>query len=269
MKISTLITMFALALILCPAYSFSQEIEVTPGKMMFAANAGASQTQQVFVKNKGKTEQSFIFNLADWLTDENGEVKYFNPGSTSRSCSEWITVTPNVVTLQPNESARVNVTILVPENEMSTKWSMLFVESAKEQTGPKAIDKDVQMGLNVSARIAVPIYQSPAGNTFFKGTIDGLAEMISEDGKRSFESEVINIGDKILNCKVYYTIINLETAEEIMSDPIEFSLLPESSKKVPYTMTEDLAKGKYSVTAILDYGINDELEGVELNIEVK
>jgi len=269
MKISTLITMFAVALFLCPNYANSQEIEVTPGKMMFAANAGSSQTQQVFVKNKGNTEQSFIFNLADWLTDENGEVKYFNPGSTSRSCAEWITVTPGVVTLQPNESARVNVTMLVPEDDMATKWAMLFVESAKEQTGPKAIDKDVQMGLNISARIAVPIYQSPAGNTFFKGTIDGLVEVLTEEGDRSFESEVINIGDKILNCKVYYTIVNLKDAEEMMSDPFEFSLLPESSKKVVYNLDDKLKKGNYSVTAILDYGINDELEGVQLDIEVK
>jgi len=269
MRIITLLTTMAAAMWLIPASLQGQELEVTPGKLMFSTNPGSSQTQQVFIKNKGASDQSFIFNLADWLTDENSEIRYFEPGSTARSCAGWVTVTPSVVSLQPNESATVNVTMLVPEDEMSTRWAMLFVESAKEQTGPQAIDKDVQMGLTVSARIAVPVYQSPNGNSFYKGTIDNLEEIIDDSGSRKFESEVINIGDKILNCKVYYTIVNLNTAEEITSEPIEFSLLPESSKKVDYSPDNELDSGNYSVTAILDYGHNDELDGVQLDVEIK
>ncbi len=269
MKITTFLGVIAVWMLFGSGQLAAQELEVTPGKMMFYTNPGSSQTQQLFVRNKGKTEQTFVFNLADWLTDENGEVKYFNPGTTKRSCADWVTITPAVVTLQPNESARVNLTMLVPNDNMSTRWAMLFVESAKEQTGPKAIDKDVQMGLTVSARIAVPIYQSPSSNTLYKGTIEGLAEKTDEEGNRIFESNVINLGDKILNCKVYFNIVNLATAEEVVSEPIEFSLLPESSKTVTYKPDEPLDKGNYSVTAILDYGYNDELEGVQLDIEVK
>jgi hypothetical protein len=103
----------------------------------------------------------------------------------------------------------------------------------------------------------------------FKGTIEGLTEKVNDDQTRKYESRVINIGDKILNCKVYFIISNLETAEEIMSTPFEFSLLPETNKKVEYTLDKPLAAGKYSVAAILDYGYNDELEGVQLDIEVK
>lgn len=269
MRIATFLFIVALAITWNPVKVKAQELEVTPGRMMYEVNPGSSQTQQVFVRNKGNTEQSYVFNLADWLTDENGEVKYFEPGTINRSCAEWITVTPSVVTLQPNESARVNVTMLVPNDDMSTKWAMLFVESAKEQTGPKAIDKDVQMGLTVSARIAVPVYQSPPSNTLYKGTIEGLTQTADDQGNMMFESQVINLGDKILNCKVYFTIMNLDNAEETVSEPIEFSLLPESSKMVEYVPEKELKKGNYSVTAILDYGFNDELEGVQLDIEVK
>ncbi len=247
----------------------SQELEVTPGTLMFNTNPGSSQTQQVYIRNKAKTEQSFIFNLADWLTDEQGEVKYFSPGTTGRSCADWITVSPSLVTLQPNESVKVNVTMLVPNDNSSTKWAVLFVESAVEKTGAKAIDKDVQMGLQVAVRIAVPIYQSPDANTLYKGTIEGLTETINDDGTRTYKSQTINLGDKILNCKVYFTISNLETAKETTSTPIEFSLLPESNKNVEFTTDKPLDKGKYSVAAILDYGFNDELEGIQLDVDVK
>ena len=247
----------------------SQELEVSPGTLMFKTNPGSSQTQQIYVRNKAKTEQSFIFNLADWLADEKGDVSYFKPGTTGRSCADWITVSPSLVTLQPNESVKVNVTMLVPNDNPSTKWAVLFVESAVEKTGAKAIDKDVQMGLQVAVRIAVPIYQSPASNTLFKGTIDGLTETLDSIGNRTYKSQVINLGDKILNCKVYFTISNLETAEEFTSSPNEFSLLPESSKYVEFTTEKPLTKGRYSVAAILDYGYNDELEGIQMEIEVK
>lgn len=247
----------------------AQELEVTPGTMMFNVNAGSSQTQQVFVRNKAKTPQNFVFNLADWLVDEKGETKYLAPGSTGRSCADWITVSPALVSLQPNESVNVNVTMLVPNDNTSTKWAVLFVQSAEEKTGAKAIDKEVQMGLQVAVRIAIPIYQSPTGNKLYKGTIEGLTEKVGEDGIRTYESMAINTGDKILNCKVYFTISNLVTAEEITSTPVEFMLLPESNKKVKYTMDKMLPKGKYSVAAVLDYGFNDELDGVQIEIEVK
>ena len=247
----------------------SQELEVTPGTMLFSVNAGSSQTQQVYVRNKAKTPQNFVFNLADWLVDEKGETKYFAPGTTGRSCADWITVSPALVSLQPNESANVSVTMLVPNDNTSTKWAVLFVQSAEEKTGAKAVDKEVQMGLQVAVRIAIPIYQSPSSNKLFKGTIDGLTEKVDADGIRTYESRAINTGDKILNCKVYFTVSNLVTAEEFTSTPTEFMLLPESNKTVKYSLDKVLAKGKYSVAAVLDYGYSDQLDGVQIEIEVK
>jgi len=247
----------------------AQELEVSPGTLIFATNPGSSQTQQISLRNKGNTEQSYIFNLSDWLTDESGDVKYFNPGTTSRSCADWITVSPALVTLQPNEGATINVTMLVPNDNPSTKWAVLFIQSAVEQTGPKAVDKKMALGVQLALRIAVTIYQSPASNTLFKGTIEGLTETINDDNTRYYSSQVINLGDKVLNCKVYFTVSNLETAEEFTSTPSEFSLLPETSKKVGYTLDKPLTKGLYSVAAILDYGYNNELDGVQLDIEVK
>ena len=247
----------------------AQELEVSPGTLSFATNPGSSQTQQISLRNKGTKEQSFIFNLNDWLTDEAGEVKYFSPGTTARSCSNWITVSPALVTLQPNESATINVTMLVPNDNPSTKWAVLFIQSAVEQTGPKAVDKEMALGVQLALRIAVTIYQSPASNTLYKGSIEGLKEKVGDDKTRKYSSQVINLGDKVLNCKVYFTVSNLATAEEFTSTPTEFSLLPDNSKKVEYTLEKPLAKGKYSVAAILDYGFNSELDGVQLDIEVK
>jgi hypothetical protein len=264
-----LIISFAIAAFLFGSGVNAQQIEVTPGKLSFTANPGSSQTQQILVRNNGVREQSYIFNLADWLTDEENQTRYFEPGSISRSCADWITISPNLLTLQPNEQAAVNVTMLVPENENSTKWAVIFVQAAREQVGPTAVDKDVELGVNLTLRIAVPVFQSPVSNTLYKGTLEGLTQTIEEDGTRTFDTQVMNLGDKILNCKVYFIVSSLETGEEFTSDPIEFSLLPESNRNISYQHEEMLSSGKYSVAAILDYGYNDELEGIQLDIDVK
>lgn len=267
MKTSS-ITMLLVFLFLTPFVMRAQELEVTPGTMMFNVSPGSSQTQQVYVRNKGNKPQNFVFNLADWLVDESGETKYFPQGTTARSCADWITVSPALVTLQPNESANVNVTMLVPNDEVSTKWAVLFVQSAEETTGAQAVDKEVQMGLRVAARIAIPIYQSPTSNRMYKGVIEGLEEKIDEDGFRNYKTQVINTGDKILNCKVYFTVSNLQTAEEYISEPFNFMLLPETIKKLNYTLDKELEKGNYAVSAVLDYGFNEELDGVQIEIDV-
>ncbi len=247
----------------------AQELEVSPTQMSFNANTGSSQTRQLYVRNKAKVEQSFIFTLGDWLMDEEGKVTYFAPGTTGRSCAGWITVSPSLVTLQPNESANVNVTMLVPNDDNSTKWAVVFVESAVERTGAKAVDKQVSMGMKISPRIAVTVFQSPVSNTFYKGTIEGLTQKVDAESNRTYETTVINLGDKILDCKVYFTVSNLATAEEFTSNPIEFPLLPENNKKIEYTLDKKLPKGRYSVAAILDYGNTDELEGIQLDVDVK
>lgn len=269
MKTSTTILTLAVTLLflLPTTYLTGQELQVSPAKIFFTANPGSSQTKQVHIRNKGKTEQNFIFNLNDWLTDEKGEIKYFDPGTISRSCSNWITISPPLVTLQPNESATINVTVLVPENNNSTKWSILFVQTAVEQTGPDAIDKQVQMGMKIAARIAIPIFQSPNSNTLYKASLDGFDESIVE-GNRRYTTKAINLGDKVLTCKVFFTFSNLETAEEFTSEPQEFSLLPETTKDLQYTLDKKLPSGQYSVAAILDYGYNDELEGIQMETTI-
>jgi P pilus assembly chaperone PapD len=268
MKTLALTTMLVF-IFLTPFTMRAQELEVTPGTMMFNVNPGSSQTQQVYVRNKGNKPQNFVFNLADWLVDESGETKYFAQGTTARSCADWITVSPALVTLQPNESANINVTMLVPNDESSTRWAVLFVQSAEETTGAQAIDKEVQMGLQVAARIAIPIYQSPSSNKLFKGVIEGLEEKIDGVGLRNYRTQVINTGDKLLNCKVYFTFSNLQTAEEFISEPFNFMLLPESSKTISYMLEKELEKGKYAVSAVLDYGYNEELDGVQIEIDIE
>ena len=266
MKKLSLLLLFCLAIFTMDA----QQLEVSPVKLMFDLETGNSGTKQVSVRNKSDVEQSYVFSVADWMVDENGETHYFPAGTTKRSCANWITITPNLITLQPNATAKVNVTMLVPNNDASTKWAMIYVEIAKEKTGAEAIDKKLAMGIQVSPRIGLQVFQSPPSNTLYKGTIDNLKEIPVEEGQpRKFSADVINLGDKILNCKVYFMVSNLQTAEETTSEATEFSLLPESQRNLDYTLDQNLKPGKYSVAAVLDYGNSEELEGAQMEIEVK
>ncbi|HEY4800741.1 MAG TPA: hypothetical protein VII99_16795, partial [Bacteroidia bacterium] len=111
---------------------------------------------------------------------------------------------------------------------------------------------------------------SPKSNSNYKGRISDLKEISkAKDTLRTFQVNISNIGDKLLDGKVYLIASNLETAKEIKNTPKLISVLPGEIKQVPIDLPRNIPSGKYSLAAILDYGNNSSLEAVQINIEVK
>ena len=112
--------------------------------------------------------------------------------------------------------------------------------------------------------------QSPASNTNYFAVINKLAELPNQkDSVRRFSANIENQGDKIIRCKVYLIAADLTTAEETIFDPLDVLTYPKSNQIVVLTLPSVLSKGKYSLSAILDYGSANALEGTQTIIEVK
>ena len=127
----------------------------------------------------------------------------------------------------------------------------------------------VATGSLVTPRIAIYVFQSPKSNTKCKAMVNGIREITSAgETVRTFEVNVENIGDKILDCKIHLIISDLETAKERKVDPVKIKLLPDESRIVILNLPSDLAKGNYSLAAILDYGHRTNLEAVQMEIKV-
>ncbi len=249
-------------------FSIGQDFEVSPAKLAFNAEPGESQEKMINVKNHSSKKMPILVSVGDFLPSTRGGKKYLEAKSTKYSIANWMSISPAYFELNPNEERQISVTLQAPLDDYSSKWGMIYFTSAREQEAFGA-DKGITAGMNISARIAVQVTQSPASNTNYVVKISRLREVTTEgDRLRKFQANIDNIGDKIAKCKVYLIASNLETAEETKFDEIKFTSYSKSTKIIELSLPDELPNGKYSLAAILDYGSSSSLEGTQLIIEV-
>lgn len=264
---------FVLSLILSVCFaatlSFGQGLELSPVRIDFSLEPGNSQAQTITVRNTSNTKASYTLTAADWYLDEYGNVIRQEKGASKRSCAEWISFTPALVELGPNESRDVTVSLNVPSRDAATKWALVYVTLKKEQTAPKA-DKDLAMGIEVNQAIGLFITQSPRSNQNAKAKLGEFKDVTPEGGKeKKFIVRTQNVGDKILDCNMYLVVSDLQNAKEEKLDPVTFKVLPEGTALTELSLPKKLNKGSYLIAAVLDYGPNYPLEGVQMQLDVK
>jgi hypothetical protein len=81
------------------------------------------------------------------------------------------------------------------------------------------------------------------------------------------ELKLHNTGKQWLEGKVKWEILNTQTGEKKKLDEQEIFSLPGDQRLVRQTLPPNLTKGKYTATAIINYGDKDELKLVELEFQ--
>lgn len=268
MKFLKVAFLLSTVIVLNFSLSLAQGLEITPVRFDFALEPGSNQTETLTVKNTSNKRQIFTMNASDWYMDEEGNVIRQEPGASTRSCAEWLTFTPALVELEPNASQEVSVALNVPGSEMKTKWAVIYVTLQKEQVARQA-DQELSMGIEVNQSIAIYVTQSPASNTDGAAKLASFEEVENTEGSRAFSVIAENVGDKVLDCKMYMVISDLQNASERRLEPVQFRMLPGSKRKRELSLPEDLKTGSYLVAAILDYGPNYPLEGAQVQVDIE
>lgn len=261
------LSLFCFFLSILFLFADAQDFEVAPTKLDFACEPGQVQTKVVTVRNHANVKQQFNLILGDMQKDSTG--KSSTKVSPTRSCKDWIVLNPSFFELNSNESKEVKVSMQVPPGQNNTRWAIIYVQPTEEQTS-MAADKAMRTGIKIKPRIGIRVVQSPKSNTNYNATISDLKEVTqSKDSLRTFEVKVSNIGDKVIEGKVYLILSDLATAKEIKTKPTRVSVLPDNKRIVKLRMPPNVPPGKYSLAAILDYGNNYALEAIQIHIEVK
>lgn len=248
---------------------FSQDFEVSPVLMSFNADPGEIQKLSLSVINHTGHPQKYLLKLSDYVVDNEGNKKGVALGANKRSCADWITISPALVELNPNQTATVDVILTVPKDGYNTRWCMLGVQAVEEQSAAEA-DRTLTSGVLVVPRIVVLIKQTPKSNRNYKATINNLKETTKTGDKfRTFEVVVTNTGENIIDASVSLALADLQSAKEEKFAPEKVTVYPESSRVVKLKISRTIAKGKYALAAILDYGHRQPLEGTQMMLEVK
>lgn len=250
-------------------FTYSQDFEVAPVLMSFTANPGEIQKKEINLINHSSKPQQYNFKLSDYELDIEGNKKAVPLGTSKRSCSDWITLNPSIVELNPNQSATVEVLMAVPKDGFKTRWSMIYVEASKERSAFEA-DKNLATGVVIIPRIVILVKQTPESNKNYKASISELKETTKPGIKlRSFEVKVSNTGDNIIEANVSLALANMETAKEEKFSPVKVTVYPDAVRIVKLQLPLELTNGKYALAAILDYGHRQALEGTQLMLDVK
>lgn len=248
----------------------AQRINVNPTIINYNASAGEASAQIITITNLSDKKQAYQLSLGDWERDTTGGHTYYAPGTQKRSCSSWISFDNSVVEIEPQKSREVRVTLTAPKDSLSTKemkWAMIFIQNVQENIGDESKGGKMKATIREVYRIGIHVYQTPTAAIYKEAKAISLQP--DKEVKNMYNFTVNNIGKAMLECKVHLVLTNLSTGVETKLDNFDFPVFPEGKRVVKLAIPENLAKGKYSMLAVLDYDPDMPLEAMESSIEIK
>lgn len=241
---------------------------VSPGKMYFKLAAGASATQKIVVSNPNDKELEIGVSVSDWNYDSLGNNLTYDAGTLESSCADWIQVMPgSYFTLAPREKRELSVVFTVPagaDKQVPVHNAMLFLT----QLNPGDARAGDGTALKVTVRMGIKLYHS-----FVQAEERDIEVMNLRDVRDSasqpgyLELALKNTGKIWLEGKIKWELLNTQTGEKKKLEDQDIYSLPGDYRMIRQALPADLKKGKYTATAVINYGNKDELKVVELEFE--
>lgn len=239
-------------------------ISASPLKLEFDAVSGSSQDKTIVLSNTGNGQLELTASVNDWYRDSTGNIVTVSAGSLASSCSRWIKIYPSThITLAPGET--VNVTISVTpgkENNLIHRNSMVFFT----QLNPQQRKTSDGININMAVRIGVQVYYTPNGLTGKNIEIINFKTLRSIDSAYGglLELHLKNTGMLVADGRVDFELVNLSTGKKTTLPHSAFYTLPGALRVITIPLKRSIPPGKYSATALIDFGRKEELKIGEL-----
>ncbi|NCI50413.1 hypothetical protein GWC95_10805 [Sediminibacterium roseum] len=238
---------------------------VSPGKMYFKQGAGSSATQRIVVSNPNDKELEIGVSISDWNYDSLGNNLTYDAGTLNTSCADWVQVMPgSYFTLQPREKRELNVVFNVPANadqSVPVHNAMIFLT----QLNPGDAKAGDGTAIKVTVRMGVKLYHSFSQTEERDIEVLNLKDVADTGQNPGFlELTLKNTGKAWLEGKIKWELLNTQTGEKRKLEDQDVFSLPGDLRIVRAALPADLKKGKYTATAVINYGNKDELKVVEL-----
>lgn len=250
-------------------------VAVAPSSMRFRAKPGKSETKYLTITNDTYYPKKFKLTFADFSMDNSGAITQtpFGKIDNEYGLTKWVTASPNYVEVQPGEKKKVAIEVNLPDTDEAYKaaWCLLMVDQAKEKDyiiPPSAKEGNISMGVIPVFGFGVYIYQNPPNVKINKVEIVSFIFNYDHDN-RFIQLKAKNVGDGIGFCKSYIEINNLNTGYSERMPLRVFNVLPGQEREYEFMLPGNMAKGKYSILGVLDFGSEEELEAAEMEITVE
>ena len=237
------------------AWAFSFSVE--PSRIELEVPAGKQRGKTVRVDNS-KSDQPLHIKIyaQDVIFLPDGTSEFPASGSTSWSCTQWVTVVPQEVDIPAGKIREVRVSVTAPEEAKGGYYAMVFFESS-----PSYLEKGVGINFRIGAftQVTIPntqVYQAK------------LADL-SMGAQRGLQLALFNEGNVLIRPKGRVKVLNArrEKVAHVEFNPQRLGVLPKTARMFHTTMG-NLAAGDYHLRAEIDYGSRYLLVG-ELDVHLE
>jgi len=226
-------------------------LTVYPASISFNLDNGSSKSQVVNIKNT--TDKTYQLNvlLMDFNRDTLGEHNYLEAGVLPQSCAPWISIDKPFLEMAPGSSEMVTVTLKVPDSLKGVpemKWTMLLFKTVTEKIAPVPSEK-VSLATTQSMAIGVHIYQTPPEITHKEVKMLDFNQL---PGGKAYRIQAKNVGGTQLSCKFSFELTAEATGSKTTLTSKQIPLFPNQLRFVDFQLPTDLAKGHYTILAMID-----------------
>lgn len=164
------------------------------------------------------------------------------------------------MTLEPGESREVNLTMTVPTEmgrEENVQTAMLFVTQMNPVDGV-----DTQgAAIRINVRQGIKIYRK--GDAAEIRRVD-IKNLVYNKEDKMLELTFANDGNSWVNGWVDTSLFNRNTGKEMNLDTTDFYTMPGDLRIMAIPFKQELEKGEYTATVMIDYGDVTTIEAAEL-----
>lgn len=252
-----------------------QNVSISPSRLYYKTAIGEYKTQEINITNSSRNKQAFVISFSDFEpAGIEGKSKFMKPGESENSCSQWLSATPSFFELEPGATQKVQVLLQVPATPEANKvkWAAMQIKLAKEKQGAESGDKNaIGLGITETFQFVVHVFQSPPTVVDKSAELVSFREMPSSetDSTRILLLKVKNNGESILDCASYLEYTHLQSGKDDRQKPFAFTLLPGASREIKFAIPKELAKGKYSVLGVVDFGSRENVLAAEMEVDLK
>lgn len=252
------------ATILGTTATFAQAgITASPTRLYFQPGSKPEQTVIVTNPNKDKSLQIGV-SLSDWKYDSLGNNLSFESGTLPMSCAKNVQVLPgSFFTLAPSESKELSISVPgVPvDKSIPVRTAMLYLT----QLNPGDGQTSTGAAIKVTVRMGIKIYQTATANARTNMEITNFVTEQHNGVLSGLKLYVDNTGEIWLNGTIHYDFLNKETGKKYKGATSEFYSLPGDKRIFSTALPQGMEQGKYTATAVVNFGGNEELKVAELD----
>jgi hypothetical protein len=258
----TVILLFALAS-LAASTARAQEVSISaaPIRVEHLTKQGEKGTDVINLTNSGTTPVRLRVSIEEWTVDEKGAPIFSKPAGAEYSCAAWIRVNPLDFRIEPGQTREIRYSLAVPSDVRDGGYHAAIVFRTVVDVKPGEPIKNVM----IQGRLAVIVYER-VGAPAVEGRIERLRTKNRADGV-DFILEISNSGAVHFRTKGKITVKDPTGRTVVELDVPDAPVIQGVRRLLEVPYTGPLAKGSYTVRAVLDIGMKDRI-GLETTLAV-